>query len=125
MNYAIVVLLVVFLGLLWHPISLIVFIVMMGAWLVLYFLRDEPVVFLSHTIHNIYVLIGLSVVTLVILLLTNATINILVSLLIGIVVVLIHAALRRIDDLFLDEEAAGPRGWYTAVGETCNSSSAS
>ncbi|PKA58994.1 PRA1 family protein F2 [Apostasia shenzhenica] len=122
-NYAIVVLLIVFLRLLWHPVSLIVFTVMMAAWLFFYFLRDQPLVLLGRTIDESIVLIGLSVVTLVLLLLTNATANILSSLSTGLVVVLIHAVLRITDDLFLDEEATGPGRWYTAVGETASSSS--
>ncbi|KAK8970449.1 PRA1 family protein F3 [Platanthera guangdongensis] len=117
MNYTIVVLLIVFLGLLWHPISLIVFIVMMASWLFLYFLRDDPVVIFGRTINDLYVLIVLSIVTLALLLLTGAIANILISLLIGVVVVLAHSAFRKTDDLFLDEEAAGPDGWYAAVGE--------
>ncbi|PKA51808.1 PRA1 family protein F2 [Apostasia shenzhenica] len=122
MNYTIIVLLVVFLSLLWHPISLIVFIALMFAWLFLYFLRDDPVELLGRTIDDRYVLIGLSVVTLVLLLLTNATANILISLLIGLAIVLLHSVLRRTDDLFLDEEAAGRGDWYSAVGDAGRSS---
>ncbi|KAK6268178.1 hypothetical protein QUC31_012338 [Theobroma cacao] len=106
MNYAIIVLFVLFLSLLWHPISLIVFIVMMAAWLFLYFLRDEPIVVFSRTIDDRVVLIVLGVLTIVFLLLTHATLNILVSVLIGVVIILVHATLRRTDDLYDEESAA-------------------
>ncbi|KAK4481992.1 hypothetical protein RD792_012908 [Penstemon davidsonii] len=106
MNYALIVLGIVFLSLLWHPISLIVFIAMMLVWIFLYFLRDEPLMVFNHTIGERTVLIVLSVVTLVVLLLTHATSEILISLLVGVVVVLVHSVVRKTDDL-ADEEAAG------------------
>ncbi|KAF0887953.1 hypothetical protein E2562_006878 [Oryza meyeriana var. granulata] len=111
MNYAIVVLVVVFLSLLWHPASLIVFLVCMIAWLVLYFLRDEPLALFGRTIGEGVVLAVLSVLTLVLLLLTGATANILTSLLVGLVLVLLHAVFHRPADS-IDEEAGR---YYTPV----------
>ncbi|KAL6191529.1 hypothetical protein ACLB2K_037919 [Fragaria x ananassa] len=103
MNYAIVVLLILFLSLLWHLISLIILIVMLASWLFLYFLRDKPLV-----------LFGSTVVKIVLLFLTSATMNILVALLIAVVVVAVHAMLRKTKDLHVDKENArlmtGPAG---------------
>ncbi|TYI05174.1 hypothetical protein ES332_A10G070100v1 [Gossypium tomentosum] len=106
MNYAIIVLLILFLSLLWHPISLIVLIIMMALWLFLYFLRDEPLAIFNRTIDDRVVLVVLGVSTFLFLLLTDGTSNILVSVLIGAVVVLVHASLRRTGDLY-DEESTG------------------
>ncbi|KAK1314592.1 PRA1 family protein F2 [Acorus calamus] len=104
MNYAIIILFVIFVSLLWHPISLIVFIVMMCAWLFLYFLRDEPIVVFHRTINDRWVLAVLSVVTLVALLLTHVTANVLGALGVGVFVVVVHAVFKTVDDRFLGEE---------------------
>ncbi|KAF6175341.1 hypothetical protein GIB67_021846 [Kingdonia uniflora] len=103
MNYAIIVLFVLFVSLLWHPISLIVFIAMMAAWMFLYFLRDQPLEILHRTINDRIVLIVLSVVTIVLLLLTHATWEIVGAVCVGVFVVLIHAVFRKTEDLFVDE----------------------
>ncbi|XP_027337312.1 PRA1 family protein F3-like [Abrus precatorius] len=104
MNYAMVVLLILFLSLLWHPISLIVFLLLMAAWLFLYFLRDEPLVLLGRFVDDRLVLMVMAVLTVAVLLLTDATVNIVVAVVVGVAVVVAHAALRRTEDLFLGEE---------------------
>ncbi|KAK7381745.1 hypothetical protein VNO80_00292 [Phaseolus coccineus] len=104
MNYAMVALLILFLSLLWHPISLIVFLLLMAAWLFLYFLRDEPLVLLGHLVDDRLVLVAMAVLTVALLLLTDATVNILVAVAIAVVAVVAHAAFRRTEDLFLGEE---------------------
>ncbi|CAH1442472.1 unnamed protein product [Lactuca virosa] len=114
MNYALIVLVILFLSLLWNPISLIVFVVSMAAWLFLYFLRDEPLVIFHYTIDDRVVLAVLSVVMVVLLLLTGATMNIILSVLIGLAVVVVHAALRKTDDLCLDEDGVEAGGFLAA-----------
>ncbi|CAM8949891.1 hypothetical protein QQ045_028161 [Rhodiola kirilowii] len=120
MNYAIIVLVILFLSLLWHPISLIVLVAMMAVWLFLYFLRDEPLVVFRRTIDDRVVLVILSILTIVFLLLTKATWNIVGAVLIGAAVVLLHAAARKTDDLFLAEEEktafAAEAGTSTSYG---------
>ncbi|XP_050262453.1 PRA1 family protein F2 [Quercus robur] len=101
MNYAIIILFILFLSLLWHPVSMIVFIVMMVAWLFLYFLRDEPLVVMGYDIDDRMVMLALLPITVLSLFLTNAKKNIIVALAIGLVVVLVHGALKETDDLVI------------------------
>lgn len=81
-----------------------VLVAMMALWLFLYFLRDDPFVVFGRTINDRVVMIVLSVLTIVFLLLTKATWNIVSAVLIGAAVLLVHAVLRKTNDLFLDEE---------------------
>ncbi|CAN8259453.1 unnamed protein product [Cochlearia groenlandica] len=115
MNYAIIVLILLFLCLIKHATSLIVFTMLIFAWIFLYFLRDEPVKFFSYQVDDRTVLVCLSVITVFLLFLTKATFNIVGALLVGAVVVLIHAVVRKTEDLFLDEEAVATT---TTEGET-------
>ncbi|XP_004513103.1 PRA1 family protein F2-like [Cicer arietinum] len=110
-NYVIIILFVLFLSLLGHPISLIILIVMMIAWLYLYFLRPTPLVILRFQIDERLVVISLLLITIGLLVLTDVTHNVVVGMCVALGVVLIHAVLRETEDLFtLDEDVGIVRG---------------
>ncbi|KAL3829976.1 hypothetical protein ACJIZ3_018778 [Penstemon smallii] len=97
-NYAIIVLFMIFLSLLWHPASMIVFLITMAAWLFLYFLRDDPIVIFGYRVDERVILVVLSIFTVVLLLLRHGVVF-MVGMGVGLAVVAAHGAFRRINDL--------------------------
>eukprot|EP01018_Ginkgo_biloba_P025360 Gb_07381 [translate_table: standard] len=113
-NYAIIILTIVCLALLRQPFSLITVLGLLIAWCLLYFFRSEPLVLMNRSFGDGTVLTGLTIVTVVALLLTGVTSAIITALVIGSVIVLVHGAFRVSDDLFVDEQEAAAGGLLSA-----------
>ncbi|XP_028770163.1 PRA1 family protein F2-like [Neltuma alba] len=99
-NYVIIILFILFLSLLWHPISLIILILMMAAWLFLYFLRDDPLILFGYEIDERFVASFLLLATIGMLFLTNVTNNVIVGISVGLGFALVHAVMRDTEEGF-------------------------
>lgn len=114
MNYTLIMFIVLFLSLLWHPISLLALTI--ASWLFCNFiLRDESLRIRNRTMDNRVCLVILSVVTLVLMVLDEATTNVLFSVSIGVAVAVVHTVVRKTEDLCLDEHDVVEGGGYLPV----------
>jgi len=105
-NYALAALVLVFLGLVYRPVSMLVFLALFLAWLGLYFGRGDgdPLVCLGRDVDDRVVLAVLSAATVLAVALTRAGLNLLVSLVVAAAVIGLHAAFRV--NFYLDERDA-------------------
>lgn len=122
-NYAIISLLIFILTLIFRPITAIVFLIIIAAWIYLFFARDEPLVVFDFEIGDRLVLISLTLITVVSVAVAGVWWNLFLTILMAALLVCLHAILRTPDDIespygallsVVDED--GPsRGSYTQV----------
>lgn len=107
-NYSLIVLIVLFLSLIYHPLALIAFLVTFVAWLYLYFFRDEPLVLFGVQVGDLAVLGLLSVFTVVVLVWSGVWVNVAAAAAAGAGLVVLHAVVRSTDDLVADDIETSP-----------------
>ncbi|KAL1188831.1 PRA1 family protein D [Cardamine amara subsp. amara] len=124
-NYTIILSILLALTLITRPIAIIAFIAVGLAWFFLYFAREEPLTIFGFTIDDGVVavlLIGLSIGSLVT---TGVWLRALTTVGFGVLILILHAALRGIDDLVMDDlespygamlsDNDGARGDYSGI----------
>lgn len=72
-------------------------------------------VLFGRTLNEGVVIVVLSIVTFVALLLTHATMTFLIGLLIAVVIVVVHAAFRVPEDMYLNEDEVAAGGLLSVV----------
>lgn len=106
-NYALAALVLVFLGLVYRPVSMLAFLALFAAWLGLYFGRGDgepPLACMGREVDDRVVLAALSVATVLAVALSRAGLNLLVSLVLAAAAIGAHAAFRM--NVYLDERDA-------------------
>nr|XP_043628229.1 PRA1 family protein E-like [Erigeron canadensis] len=115
-NYSMIMLLIIFLSLIYHPVSMIIFLVVFVLWVFCYFYRDTPVMVFNRVVDDRVVFVCLSLLTVFALAFTSVGMNVFVALVVVVVVVGLHSGFRCPDDLFLDEVDAVEGGLVSVVG---------
>jgi len=125
-NYLTLIALVLSLSLLTHPLSLILLLSLLAAWLFLYLFRpsDTPLILFGRTFSDREILGGLVVSTVVVVFLTSVGSVLISALLVGIGIVCAHGAFRVPEDLFLDDQEVANTGFMSFLGGAASSAAA-
>ncbi|KAE8694829.1 PRA1 family protein B2 [Hibiscus syriacus] len=122
-NYITLVAVVLASSLLSHPLSLLVLLGLLAAWLFLYLFRpsDQPLVIIGRTFSDRETLGVLVVLTLFVVFLTSIGSLLISAVLIGVAIVCLHGAFRIPEDLFLDDQEPGNSSFLSFLGNAATS----
>jgi hypothetical protein len=126
-NYLAAIALVLAFSLFSHPMSLLVLLGLLSAWLFLYLFRpsDQPLVLFGRTFSDKETLGILIVTSLFVVFLTTVGSLLISALLVGVAVVCVHGAFRVPEDLFLDEqESSASTGFLSFLGGAASNAAA-
>lgn len=126
-NYLSLIAVVLAFSLLTNPISLIILLGLLAAWLFLYLFRpsDPPLVAFGRSYSERETLGFLILSTIVVIFLTSVGSVLISALMVGMAVVCAHGAFRVPDDLFLDEQGPAAIGFLSFLSGATPISTAS
>ncbi|XP_039038800.1 PRA1 family protein B1-like [Hibiscus syriacus] len=122
-NYMTLLAVVLAFSLLSHPLSLLVLLGLLAAWLFFYLFRpsDQPLVIFGRAFSDRETLAALVVLTLFVVFLTSIGSLLISAILIGVAIVCLHGAFRVPEDLFLDDQEPGNSGFISFLGNAATS----
>lgn len=122
-NYVAIVSLVLAFSLFSHPLSLLVLLGLLSAWMFLYLFRpsDQPLVVFGRTFSDRETLLALVLSTIVVVFMTSVGSLLTSALMVGVAIVCVHGAFVVPDDLFLDDQEPANAGLLSFLGGSANS----
>ncbi|GLT89241.1 hypothetical protein SLE2022_072320 [Rubroshorea leprosula] len=125
-NYVTLLAVVLAFSLLSHPLSLLVLLGLLAAWLFLYLFRpsDQPLVLFGRTFSDRETLGVLVVLTVFVVFLTSVGSLLMSALMVGAAIVCLHGAFRVPEDLFLDDQEPVNAGLLSFLGGAASSAAA-
>ncbi|GLT31525.1 hypothetical protein SLA2020_062560 [Shorea laevis] len=125
-NYVTLLAVVLAFSLLSHPLSLLVLLGLLAAWLFLYLFRpsDQPLVLFGRTFSDRETLGVLVVLTAFVVFLTSVGSLLMSALMVGAAIVCLHGAFRVPEDLFLDDQEPVNTGFLSFLGGAASSAAA-
>ncbi|KAH7443947.1 hypothetical protein KP509_02G057500 [Ceratopteris richardii] len=114
-NYALILSAIVVITFLSNPTSLFFLCFVLAAWIYMYLVRTSSFVAFGRTLSERELLILMSVCSIIFIFLTNVGSLLISAVLIGCVVISVHAASRVPDELFTDEDGGAGHGFMSFI----------